>query len=346
MRVLSMLICALSLACASGARAQLAELCNNASDDDGDELADCADPDCVEDPTCPLDQMPQIAPRRCECEGEDCEEECADPEPPPIAQADPRRYPQAHVLQPMTFLTGMLVPEISFAARNDPLIDATNSHFGLGITYGILDFWEVSLLALPLQVSPSAEYEHPSFSSTVRVFGHEIIEVGVYANVAIPLTQLAERRERTPTSHPLARSRAHDVAQLDLALLVRLHFADVARLDLALPVGLFVFEPDVRVDLVLPLRLAFQISQYGYVGAESGVFLPGENYRLVSSPLMFVLGATIPGDRFFTTGPRGPVIDARFRVGWPSFWDRAIGEVRPGDWQVTLEARVLTYLLP
>lgn len=32
--------------------APMDEICDNGEDDDGDELSDCADPDCEDDPTC------------------------------------------------------------------------------------------------------------------------------------------------------------------------------------------------------------------------------------------------------------------------------------------------------
>ena len=82
---------------------------------------------------------------------------------------EPRRYPQSYADQPLTYLQGMLVPALGVSARDDLALPDPHVHLGLGLTYGIYDFWEVSILPLPVRLSPRAAYEDPSISSTVRV---------------------------------------------------------------------------------------------------------------------------------------------------------------------------------
>src|SRR5690606_7923945 len=274
------------------------------------------------------------------------------PEPGFAEVRDPRRYPQAHARQPLTYLSGMLVPALGVSIRADVATGASIAQLGLAATYGVLDDWQIAVLPLALRLSPFVEYESPAFSTTLRVLAHEVVEVGLYANVAIPVVSRDEI-EPLPTAHLLSRSRATSAAQLDLALLVRLHLGELVRLDLGAPVAALVFADEITADLVFPLAVGVQVTEYGYLGLESGVVLPGRTesggvpaagpfYDRPKIPFGFYAGATIPGSR------RGPIADARLRFAWPRFWDgeRAGEEVESAGWQITIEARVLTYLTP
>jgi hypothetical protein len=353
--------------------------CQNGGDDDGDGRVDCEDPDCARLIFCVGYRPPERTPERCangvdddgdgraDCDDPECVEVLASCAPPPSEERalgtegiyaprvveegpelrylpvrDRRRYPQAHVEQPLTYLSGMLVPALGVSVRDFPAAGRSIVHGGLGLTYGILDDWQVTLLPVAIRFAPTVEYESPAISSTLRFFAHEVIELGVYANVAIPVVSNRLETEPLPLAHLVAMSRGSDVAQLDLALLARLHLGEVARLDLSPAATLIFTQPEVRVDLSFPLALAFQITPFAYLGAESGLVLPGTRYDEPKVPLGFFVGTTIPGSR------RGPVLDARVRFGWPTFWDAArIGdEVRADGWQITLDVRVFTYLLP
>ncbi len=361
-----------ALTCApSIALAQLAEHCDNDIDDDGDSFADCGDPDCVGHPSCPPGGGVEASPRLCrngvDDDGDgtiDCDDPSCRPfvscvrhrstedttgapsSSPPLRSRehdDPRRYPQRHVLAPLTYLAGMLVPTLALSIQNEPALLTSSTRLGLGVTYGIFDLWEVTLLPVPVRLSPTAQYEDPAIATTLRLFSHEVIEIGLYADLAIPVVTGDRAMEPLPLAHPLALSRSSDVAQLDLALRVRLHLADVVRIDLAPPIATLVFaQPDVQVALTFPVSVAVQVTDYGYFGVESGAILPAVSYDEPKIPLALYAGTTIPGSA------RGPLLDARIRLAWPTFWDgaRAGAEVSADGWQITLDARVLTYLLP
>lgn len=334
---------ALVLALATTARAQLVEntprACQNERDDDEDGAIDCADSSCAQLIFC------LAQPREPESSITVAEVEVREPEVRPdvgyLETEDPRRYPQAHAEHPITFLQGMLVPALGISARDDFAIEDPIAHVGLGLTYGILDFWEVSILPLPIRISPSPAYEDPSIASTLRLLDHEIVELGVYANVVIPVTSTDGTPEPLPTDHLLARSRDGSSAELDLALPVRLHIAELVRVDLT-PSTTLVFTPNVRADVTIPLRVAVQLSPFAYLAAFTGVVLIGDDYDQPKVPLGFGFGTTIPGTR------RGPIFDAMLRVAWPLFYDpaRTGDEVSGNGWQVTIDARLFTYLLP
>lgn len=325
------------------------ERCTNERDDDGDGRTDCEDEGCREVEGCALDMVREGAPGTTPIYTARVAEQR--PEVGYLEAPDRRRYPQAHTQQPMTYLSGMLVPAAGLSVRDAP-IGGSVSQLGLALTYGLLDDWQITVLPLALRLSPYVEYESPAISSTLRFFASEVVELGVYASLAVPVVAHDEL-EPLPTAHLVARSRATDVTQLDLALLLRLHLGELVRLDLALPAVTLAFLTDVTADLVFPLTVAVQITKYGYFGLESGVILPGRGDRggaIVAGPFYdrpkvpfgFYGGATIPGSR------RGPVADLRLRFAWPRFWDgeRAGDEVQGAGWQITVEARVLTYLLP
>ncbi|HJL14734.1 MAG TPA: hypothetical protein RMH99_03705 [Sandaracinaceae bacterium LLY-WYZ-13_1] len=412
------------------AAAQLAEICHNRHDDDGDGRVDCADADCAGHPACPAAaQAREDTPALCrngrdddgdgdvDCEDARCRSLVACPDPastdeetgarcgngrdddgdtyvdcddPSCAEActragprdgqpgtrgiyrprtemdeapamgfeahdDPRRYPMRFVRRPVTYLRGMLVPRLGLSVRASRRFgaDPLETHLGPALSYGVFDFWQVTFVALPMRLSPIFEVENLALSSTLRLLDHEVVELGLYANVAFPVGTAEDvgPAEPLPHHHLLARSRASDVTQLDLALAVRLHLGDWVRVDLALPVSTFVFaedaasgDPDVRVDLVFDARVAVQVGEYGYLGVFGGVFVPGPDYEAPKVPFGFFVGGSVPGH------DRGPVADLGFRFGWPIFFDSAPGTgaaaVDPAFWQLTFDARVFAYLLP
>ncbi|MCZ7686804.1 MAG: hypothetical protein M5U28_51895 [Sandaracinaceae bacterium] len=85
---------------------------------------------------------------------------------------DRRRYPQAHTQQPMTYLSGMLVPAAGLSVRDAPT-GGSVTQLGLALTYGLLDDWQITVLPLALRLSPYVEYESPAISSTLRFFASE-----------------------------------------------------------------------------------------------------------------------------------------------------------------------------
>jgi hypothetical protein len=336
-----MIRAALLLACfASIAHAQenTPRQCQNDLDDDDDGALDCADPDCRQLIFCIGEPEPEASITVAEVE-------VRAPDPLPdvgyLEHDDPRRYPQAHVLQPLTYLTGMLVPELGISVRDDFAIDDPIAHLGVGLTYGILDLWQVSILPVPIRLSPSAAYEDPSIASTLRIVEHEVVEVGIYTNVVIPVTEVEGTPEPLPTEHLLARSRSGSSAELDLAIPLRFHLGEVVRVDLTPDVTL-VFSENVRADVSIPLRIAVQVAPFAYVALFSGAVIPGPDYDAPKIPLGFSFGTTIPGTR------RGPIADAAVRFGWPALYDpaRTGEEVSASGWQITIDARIFSYLLP
>lgn len=391
-----------ALLLASPARAQLAEMCNNAHDDDGDAAVDCADPDCAAHPSCPpsttlpAENTPRLCQNGLDDDGDsavDCDDSgCArlifcveraerPPEDEPrasddaapgsrgiyaprvaeeprpemgfVEHDDPRIYPQRFVRHPLTYLRGMLVPALGLSVR--PIGDSFGARdhltqVGVGLSYGLFDFWQVTVVAPPLALSPRFDVENPALSTTLRILDLDAFELGAYANIAIPIgtADTPGPAEPLPHHHLLARSRYANVAQLDLALMARFVVGDWVRFDLTLPLTTLVFGEgaggglDVRADLVFDLRVAVQVTEYAYVGAFTGVIAQGPDYDRPHVPLGFFAGGTIPGH------DRGPVADVGVRFGWPLFFLNEPGfeEVDADFWQLTLEARFYSYLLP
>ena len=371
-----------------GATENTPRACQNGADDDADGRVDCDDEGCSQLIFCVGRDRPREDTRaectngtdddadgEIDCDDVDCEEACAlsapvdgqpgtrgiyqprvverGPEVRFVEHHDPRRYPVAHVLQPMTYLSGMLVPSAGFSARRiNPYLEEHLSQLGVGATYGIFDFWQITALLPVLRLSPSFDLENPAISTTVRVFSHEVIEVGVMGNVAIPIgtAEAPGPFEPLPNAHLLGRSRYSTVAQLDLSLLVRLHLGEVARVDLVVPATTLVFGSDstgglaVRGDLGFEWRLAFQPTRMLYLGAWGNVFVPGPSLDAPKVGLGIFAGVTIP------SGPRGPIADLGLRFGWPVLWESrpafGVDEVDPAFWQLTFDARIYTYLLP
>jgi len=367
------------------ARAQGVEntpsLCQNGEDDDGDGLVDCADDGCAQlifcatgSPTAEVcdDGDDDDGDGLVDCDDDDCRQQCSRsiaidgqpgdrpiyqprvrPEPEPevgfLEHDDPRRYPTRAALQPQTYLSGMLVPRLGFALSPfDIFRDDHLAQLGVGLTYGIFDFWQVTVLLPVLRMAPSVDFENPALSTTLRIFESEVLELSLYANLAWPIDRASTLGdpEPLPTHHLLARSRFSDVTHLDGGFLVRVHAGEWVRLDATVPVVTAVFADPVRGDVTIDLRALVSLGDFAYLGAYSGIILPGPNLDRPNVPFGFFAGAIVPGPT-----SRGPLMDLTLRFGWPVFYDGAPGLGSGGAvvtdfWQLTFEARLFTFLLP
>ncbi|MCB9595492.1 MAG: hypothetical protein H6719_22415 [Sandaracinaceae bacterium] len=370
------------------ARAQVVEntpqLCQNGQDDDGDGLADCDDDGCAQLIFCVTHRQAQAEENtqaECtngvdddgdalvDCDDDGCEAQCRQSltlgqtegrsiyrprtaeAPPPITEYvehdTDANYPIAWASHPMTLRRGMLVPQLGIEAFQYPSTDAL-IRLGLGASYGIFDFWEVTLLAVPLRLAPSVEYESPAISSTIRLFAIPEFELGLSVNVTIPVASpRSSVREPLPFATLLNHSEFFDVGTIDAALRARIHGGDVLRIDLSLPIVSIFFvdnfagDLDPIVDLTFSADVGVSITDYVFVGATSGLILPGRNYEDPIVPLAFFLGAVIPGWR------RGPYMDITARFAFPFFFDdAAFGDpIVTEVWQLGLDFRVFTFLL-
>ncbi|MGE0784290.1 MAG: hypothetical protein AB7S26_01280 [Sandaracinaceae bacterium] len=321
--------------------------CTNGEDDDGDGAVDCADDGCVDHCTSIV-----VGPRQRETDGIYApREEEARPEVGFLEHEDPRDYPFGYAERPLTYLTGMLVPEASVAVRNPPGVDGiVDVTFGLG--FGVLDFLELQLAAVPIHRAPGVvAYGSPSLGTTLRIFDEEVVEVGLYANLVVPLTTSpGVVVEPGPERRLFGAARLTDVTQLDGALLLRFHIEDLARLDLTLPIVTVRFSENLAgdldpiADLLFDARVGFSITDYAYVGLVTGILLQGPQYGDPIVPLSFFAGAVIPGP-----SRRGPLLDVGVRFGWPTFAHTSppSGDaVDASRWQLTFDVRVFSFLLP
>jgi len=325
-----------------------AETCNNAEDDDGDGAIDCDDDGCAVQCRTSLtigqtEGRSIYQPRRAE-------------QPPPrvefVEHDNPRNYPVAWAAHPITLRRGMFVPRLAFAVQpiQTPRFgDETLARLGLGATYGIFDFWQLTLLPVPLRLSPVVDYENPTIASTLRFFAIDEFEIGAVINVGIPVGTSSSNLfpEPLPLASLLSHSRYYDVAHLDLALVARVHIEDILRIDLQVPVAAIIFssnaagELEPRVDLSFIGRVGVSITDYVYAGIWSGLFLSGPGYDAPRVPFGFFAGAVIPAHN------RGPAVDLGLRFGWPVLYDGGgTNDVNPDFWQLTFDVRIFSYLLP
>lgn len=363
-------------------------LCQNGTDDDGDGLADCDDPGCSQLIFCVGANEPtetevcddgddNDGDGAVDCDDPDCDEACSrsiridgrpDPrgiyqprvpdEPEPTMEYSEhdtsRNYPVAWAAHPITVRSGMLVPRASLSSqpiRTPGFGDETLIRLGLGATYGILDFWQVTLVAVPLRLSPVVDYENPALATTFQVFSIPELEIGIHANVGIPIGTASgsDFPEPLPRGSLQSRSRYYDVAHLELGLLARIHVEDIFRIDLQVPITAIVFSDDAmgdlspRADLSFIGRMGFSITEYAFAGVSSGLFIQGPGYDAPRMPFFLFAGAVIPGWR------RGPAAELALRFGWPVLYDggaaMGVDPVDPDFWQLTFDVRIFSYLL-
>ena len=325
-----------------------AQTCHNHRDDDGDGFIDCRDEGCAAQ--CrrsmtygQLEGRSVYAPREAE-------------EPPPrmeyVEHEAEGDYPQAWAAHPLTYRRGMLVPELAFSAqpiRTPRFGEELLARVGLGLSYALFDFWQVTVVPVPLRLSPVVDVENPAIDTTVRLFSAPEFELGLAINVGVPIGRSGSSGfpQPVPRGSLLSRARFYDVAHLDMGLLARVHIEELVRIDLEVPVATVIFASNAagdlepRVDLSFIARVGVSITQYVYAGVYSGAFIAGPNYDVGRIPFGFFAGVVIPGWR------RGPAADLGVRFGWPVLYDSgASPEVDPGFWQLTFDARVFSWLLP
>lgn len=322
-----------------------ASLCSNEADDDGDSLIDAEDPDCAGAGLAPPPDAPPEDTTADTSDGDTAQSEPTGwPEPEP-AQGGRREYtwdpavldaltrpdveelyPQRHALQPLTYARGMLVPQLSLAVTRVPGVpgavsDTVAFAFGLGASYGIFDFWEVSLHPLSFQLAPVDQYLDPVLETRVRFFETRPFEMGFATQLFIPV-------------------RGDTRWTLSLPLLF--HLGEIGRIDLT-PVSADILfaSADTFVLLSARLRLAFQITQYAFLGAHTGVGLGPSDYGSGGMPLGFFVGGTIPAF------DEGPLMQLELEFLFPSFVRFGPGgsDVFADLFAITLNARVFLYLL-
>jgi hypothetical protein len=239
-----------------------------------------------------------------------------------------QRYANAYVDRPLTLAEGVLSPYASLGlAHQTPGTGAGESLSLVGdvaMDYGIVDWLEVGADLAPVSLWPSAAYFDPSLRATARFLSGGI-EMGFRVTGWIPV-------------------RSGESFALGLGLPVRIHLMGYGRLDLT-PTFLFDFGDPIVARFSVPAALAFNLGQYVFVGASSGV-----SFRLdrpdssLAVPLGFFAGGTAMGES-------GPIVDVRGGFGWPSLyrsWISPAGTashtVDTDAWVVSLDARFYIYM--
>lgn len=370
----------------SVAAAQVVEntprLCQNGTDDDADGLVDCDDDGCAQLIFCVTRQRAaevEEGPEECangvdddgdtivDCDDDGCAAQCRQSltlgqtegrsiyrpreaqAPPPVTEfvehESERNYPTAWARHPLTLRQGMLVPRLGLEVQGVPAGDAL-VRLGLGASYAIFDFWEITLVAVPLRLAPSVEYESPALATTFQLFAIPEFELGLSLNVTIPVASPRGARESLPFATLLSHAAFLDVASIDAALRARIHGGDVLRIDFSVPIASFYFtsnpagELDPVVDLTFSADVGVSITDYAFLGVTSGVILPGQQYDAPIVPLAFFAGAVIPGWR------RGPYMDITARFAFPFFFDDSVtpDSIVTDVWQLSFDFRVFTFL--
>lgn len=321
------------------------EVCDNELDDDGDGLVDCDDDDCAADcrrsltlgrttdrgiyrPAAPPARLPDVGFRRHTTEA---------------------NYPTAWAAHPMTLRRGMFVPRLGVAIEGAPFASDPGGRLGLGASYGIFEFWDVTLVAVPLTLAPTVEYESPAIASTLRFLGLRELEIGLAVNVAVPVASPRPGygvRDPFPFRTLLGHAALFDVANLETALLARVHVEDILRIDLTLPVVQILFTEsaagrlDPEVDVGFVADVGVSITDYAFLGVTTGALLRSRAWERPVVPLGFFAGAVIGGWR------RGPFAELEVRFVFPRLYQEAAGDPVVTDvWQFTFDVRVFTFLL-
>ncbi len=253
-----------------------ASACRNGADDDGDGKVDCADSECEEFVFCapPAEVIAPVPDA---------------PAPPPST------YPTQRLLQPQTLREGMLSPFTGFAILEVPAFADPLAVLQFGATYGVFDYWEIWASILNVLVSPLSEVANPILGTTLRLYEDEIFEASAFVQLTVPLV-------------------SDTAATLILSVPLILRLDTVARLE-AVALGLVIDfnPPTATTSLFTSFRLLFQAGEYAFGGFGAEVYAVGNGFDEVLFPLLFVVGASIPGLE------RGPLGAAELQFTFPRF---------------------------
>ena len=237
-------------------------------------------------------------------------------------------YPVPYSARPLTLARGMLSPYVAggvthitvpdgFGGTRDEWLGSMDA----GLSFGATDFLEITLDALPLQLSPTVEYGlargGPWLGLTALYARTTAVDMGIRFGLNLPV--------RDPTRF-----------YMGLSIPFLFHFGRVGRLDLD-PGFLFLLTDPGAVLLDINGRLTFNIGDYVFLGARSGIGGNLDNFdRNFAVPLGFYLGATVPGDE-------GPIADISGDFSFPILAS-GVGDTNTDVWALMFNVRFYTYL--
>jgi hypothetical protein len=182
-------------------------------------------------------------------------------------------YPLRYVDRPITHRQGTLVPTLAFGMGIPTNGGDVGVAMNIGLEAGILNYLQLDVAPVRVQLAPSAEYNDPGVGITFRFFPNPVFEMGFRTEVFIPVDGNTVQSFIAP---------------------LRFHLGHVARIDLA---ARFTFFYDDSVDealLSVPLAIAFNLGPYFFLAVETALYSWTDTFDDASMDYAFRLGGTIP----------------------------------------------------
>jgi hypothetical protein len=257
-----------------------------------------------------------------------------------------RRQPTPYVDRPLTLPHLTLSPAagITIAGVSDI---ATSVFLAIGARFGIVDDFEVEATPLSFRLDPDAAYIAPSIGLTGRFVATRAFELGGRARFYIPVPEdglLPDARDNVSGA----------IVGPDGALLggfpMVIHGAGYVKVETGIFGGVF-FAGDPIGTLSdvspiplfpepgIPLRIALQIDEYGWIGVGSGFGIKdlSQAKDSIFVNLGFDLGITI-------SSSTNPVVDIGARFDWPALYLSSVSEALVDYYTLGFYVRPFFYL--
>lgn len=227
------------------------------------------------------------------------------------AQAEDDDFPLVYGQRPIVLTKGLSQVDAAFSLFKADLPGATVAlRLDASYDYGVLDDLTVGILAVPLALSPDADYGNPQVYGTYR-FLNGPVEVGAHLRLTLPVNG----GDFGAGVGALARFDLNKATYINVGALLNMTFGDSTVLGLSVPV-----------------ELAISFTRQFFFTVDTGLFFPNFDGDAWAIPLGVGLGYTLEAPA------GGPLLDLFFKFSLPSAINNAT-VFETFDWQAQLGGR-------
>ncbi len=224
------------------------------------------------------------------------------------AQAEDE-FPLVYGQRPIVLTKGLSQVDAAFSALklDNPFIDDVFLRLDASYNYGVLDDLTAGILAVPLALSPEADYGNPQVYGTYR-FLNGPVEVGAHLRLTLPVNG----GDFGAGVGALARFDLNKAAYINVGLLLNMTFGD-----------------STVLGLNVPVEFAVSFTRQLFFTVDTGLFFPNFDGDAWSVPLGVGLGYTLEAPN------GGPLADIFFKFSLPTAINNS-AVFETFDWQAQL----------
>lgn len=222
-------------------------------------------------------------------------------------------YPLVYGQRPIVLTEGLSQIEAAFTAIkfDNPFVDDVFLSLNASYDYGILENLTAGVLAVPLALSPEADYGNPRVYGRYRLLSGAF-DLGVNLGITLPIQSGSD-------------------LGIDVGVLARFFLNKATYLNAGIYLGIS-FADGTPLSLSIPVELAISFTRNIFFSVDTGFNIANLDGDSFAIPLGVGLGYTLEG----ATG--GPMLDLYLKFGFPTAITDA-GAFEVMTWQAMLGGR-------